>query len=98
MQGDTLAPFLFIIVLDHAMRNAINGREVELGFTIRHRRSSHNPAVAICDLDFADDIVLISNEIDQARKLILSVQSESRKVDLELNAKKDKSNVLQLRY
>ena len=26
MQGDTLAPFLFVIVLDYALRKAINGR------------------------------------------------------------------------
>ena len=29
MQGDTLAPFLFVIVLDYALRKAIDGREVE---------------------------------------------------------------------
>ena len=39
MQGDTLAPFLFIIVLDHALRKAISGREQELGFTLTPRRS-----------------------------------------------------------
>lgn len=34
LQGDTLAPFLFIIVLDYAMRKAMAGKEEELGFTI----------------------------------------------------------------
>ena len=70
------------------MRRAINGRENELGFTIQPRKSSRNPAVSLCDLDFADDIVLLSNEIEQARKLVASVQVECRKVGLELNAKK----------
>lgn len=32
LQGGTLAPFLFIIVLDYALRRAIDGREAELGF------------------------------------------------------------------
>jgi len=27
MQGDTLAPFLFVIILDYALRKAIDGRE-----------------------------------------------------------------------
>ena len=31
LQGDTLAPYLFIIVLDHCMRSAINGRDEQLG-------------------------------------------------------------------
>ena len=33
LQGDTLAPFLFIIVLDYALRKATDGKEEELGFT-----------------------------------------------------------------
>ena len=38
LQGDTLAPFIFIIVLDYAMRKALgNGKEEELGFTLRER-------------------------------------------------------------
>ena len=88
MQGDTLAPFLFIMVLDHAMSKAINGREMELGFTLQKRQSSRNPGKAICDLDFADDIVLLANDIEQAKELLMAVQLECRKVGLELNDKK----------
>ena len=57
MQGDTLAPYLFVIVLDYAMRKAITGRENELGPILQHRQSSRFPEQSICDLDFADDIV-----------------------------------------
>ena len=60
LQGDTLAPFLFIIVLDYALRQAISGRELELGFTITQRRSRRFPAVVLTDLGYADDISLIS--------------------------------------
>ena len=67
LQGDTLAPFLFVIVLDYAFRQAIDGKENELGFTIKPRRSRRYPAVTITDLDFADDICLISNEMQQAQ-------------------------------
>lgn len=38
LQESTLAPFLFIIVVDSARRIAIKGREEELGFTIHTRR------------------------------------------------------------
>ena len=31
LQGDTLAPYLFVIVLDYALRTAIDGREEDLG-------------------------------------------------------------------
>ena len=91
MQGDTLAPFLFVIVLDYALRMAIDGKEDELGLTLHKRRSSRIPAVSICDLDFADDIALLSNEIEQARELLHQVEIECAKVGLGLNAKKTKS-------
>ena len=91
MQGDTLAPFLFVIVLDYAMRQAIDGKEEELGFTLQTRRSRRVPAKSICDLDFADDIALLSNEIEQARELVHRVEAECRKVGLEINAKKTKA-------
>ena len=37
LQGDTLAPYLFIIALDYALGKAINGREEELWFQIQRR-------------------------------------------------------------
>ena len=91
MQGDTLAPFLFVIVLDYALRKAINGKESELGFTLHKRRGRRHPEISICDLDFADDIVLISNEIQQAQSLLCQVELECKKVGLGLNVKKTKS-------
>ena len=69
MQRDTLVPFLFVMELDYALRKAIDGRELELGLTLIERRGRRYPPVCICDLDFADDIVLISNEIEQAKQL-----------------------------
>ncbi|XP_038050895.1 monocarboxylate transporter 13-like [Patiria miniata] len=55
-QGDNLAPFLVIIVLDYALRQSTNGLENELGFTIASRKSRRVPAVNLTDLDFADDV------------------------------------------
>ena len=37
VKGDTLASYLFVIVLDYAMRKATEGREEELGLTIKQR-------------------------------------------------------------
>ena len=40
MQGDTLAPYIFIIVLDYAQRTALDGKE-DLGFImLKPRRST----------------------------------------------------------
>ena len=89
-QGDTLAPILFIIVLDYALRKAMDGKEDDLGFTITPRRSRRHPKEVLADLDFADDIALLSDEIEQAQELLLRVENECKKVGLGLNAKKTK--------
>ena len=65
LPGDTLAPYLFTIVIDYIMRMAIDGKE-ELGFIHNPKRSRRYPAEVITDLDYADDIVLICHEIAQA--------------------------------
>ena len=88
LQGDTLAPYLFVIVLDHALRTAIDKYSEDLGFTITPRRSSRYPAETISDLDFADDICLLSDTIEKAQKLLKRVETACRKVGLHLNAKK----------
>ncbi len=90
LQGDTLAPYLFIIVLDYALRKAIDGKEETFGFTVNGRRSRRVGPTIITDLDFADDIALISNEIEQAQQLLLNVERECKKVGLRLNTKKTK--------
>ena len=38
LQGDTLAPYLFAIVLDHIMKRTYNGKETELGFQLQRQK------------------------------------------------------------
>jgi len=90
LQGDTLAPFLFIVALDYALRCAINGREEELGFTLTKRASRRVPAKTLTDLDFADDISLISGSVQKACKLLVEVERQCLRIGLGMNTKKTK--------
>ena len=72
LQGETRAPFLFAIVLDYVMRQTIKDDEAKLGFQVKRAQSRRHPAVIVTDLDFADDIALLSSEIEQAQELISS--------------------------
>ena len=59
-----------------------------LGFTVEGKRSRRTPCVVISDLDFADDIALISSEIAQAHELVLRVEKEAAEIGLHLNETK----------
>ena len=74
LQGDPLAPYLFIVVLDYALRTAIDERE---GLTLTRRRSSRHPASHLSDLDYADDIALFADTIHEAELLLHKVESAS---------------------
>ena len=85
LQGDTLAPLLFIIVLDYVLRNTMSP---DLGLTIHPRQSRRIPAVTVTDLDFADDLALVSDTVQQAEKLLHDLESAASAVGLSLNASK----------
>ena len=66
LQGDSLAPYIFTIMIDYAMRKAIGNDALELGFKINRKRSRRHNLNVITDLDFADDIALVREELEQA--------------------------------
>ena len=87
LQGDTLAPFLFIIVVDYVLRMSVDSISNK-GFEIRPRRSARYPAQYLTDTDFADDIALISETLVNAQSLLQSLEQASNCVGLYLNEKK----------
>ena len=87
-QGDTLAPFLFIIVLDYALREAFKISDSECGIVIEPRRSLRHPEIRIRDLAYADDIALLNKSIQLAENLLHSVEQSALQVGLHLNAAK----------
>jgi hypothetical protein len=60
----------------------------EKGLQIKPRTSSRHPAEYITDTDFADDIALISNSLENAQALITSLEKAANCVGLYLNQTK----------
>ena len=56
LQGDTLAPYIFSIMLDYALRKAIRNDAHKIGFKLDQKRSRRHTPDIITDLDFADNI------------------------------------------
>ena len=80
LQGDTLAPYSLIIVIDYVMRTSTKYQE-KLGLTITQRLSRRFPATYITDTDFADDIALLSESIEDTQCLLLkSLKQPKRSV------------------
>ena len=73
LQGDTLAPYLFIICLDYVLRTSID-KIRENGFELTKKRSRRYPATTITDADYADDIAILANTPDQAETLLHSLE------------------------
>ena len=87
LQGDTLAPYLFILCLDYVLRTSADIHK-DLGLELIKSRSSRYPAITITDVDYADDIALLSNTIDEATKLLHYIENAAREIGLYINAKK----------
>ena len=90
LQGDTLAPFLFLLVLNEVLRVALAD---ELGFELRkpfreQSQRAHVKGVHICDLDYADDIVLVAHTVAQAQRILGKLAAAAKTVGLLLNVKK----------
>ena len=87
LQGDTLAPYLFIIYLDYVLRTSI-GKIRENGFQLTKKRSRRYPAKTITDADYADDIAILANTPNQAETLLHSLERAAAGIGLHGNAHK----------
>ena len=87
LQGDTLAPYLFIISLDYVLRTSID-KHRENGFELTKKRSRGYPAKTITDADYADDIAILANTPNRAETLLHSLERAAAGIGLHVNAHK----------
>jgi hypothetical protein len=87
LQGDVLAPFLFVIVIDYVMSNS----ESDFGFEYLESegtRSRRVPSRKLGDLGFADDIALLENKISTSNRQLETVARNAKQVGLHINTEK----------
>ena len=87
LQGDTLAPYLFIICLDHVLRTSID-KIKENSFELTKKRSKRYPAQTITDPDNADGVAPLANASAQAETLLHSLERAAAGIGLHVNAHK----------
>ena len=79
-QGGTLAPFLFIIVLDYCMCQAYENANPGTGIEIERRNGSRRQGVRIFDSSYADDIALLNKTLEQAEHMLHCVENSATMV------------------
>ena len=84
LQGDTLAPYLFIICLDYVLRTSTD-KIRENGFELTKKRTRRYPEKTITD---ADDVALLANTTNQAETLLHSLERAAAGIGLPVNAHK----------
>ena len=86
LQGDVLAPFLFIIMIDYLLQNAT--RDNDSGVLTHPRRSRRYPAKVLNDLDFADDIALLESTIPRAQEQLSRTAAAAEGIGLTISVPK----------
>ena len=87
LQGDTLAPYLFIIYLDYVFRTSID-KIRENSFELTKKRSRRYPAKTITNADYTDDIAILANTPNQAETQLHSLERATAGIGLHVNAHK----------
>lgn len=79
-QGCLLSPFLFLLIIDWIMKNSVNGK-TGIQWTITKKLE---------DLDFADDIALLSHTHAHMQEKTSKIAEKSAQVGLNINVAKTK--------
>ena len=87
LQGDTLAPYFFIISLDFSLKISID-KTKENGFKLTKEKKQRYPAKTITDTDYADDIALLANAPTQTETLLHSLEQAAAGIGIHVNAHK----------
>ena len=81
LQGDTLAPYQFLICLDYVLWMSI-------GFTLEKASGRWYPAETIMDTYYADDRVVLVDTSTQDESLLHSLERAAEGNGLDVNAEK----------
>ena len=88
LQGDTLSPYLFIVLLDYALKKILPG---DVGFVVCKRNGRRHPAIHIGVLAYADDICLLAESIGDVECSLHRHETSSVEIGVTINCNKTKA-------
>ena len=91
LQGDTLSPYLLIVLLDYALKKTLQD---DAGYVVRKQNDRLHPAIHIGVLAYADNICLLAELIDDVECSLCQLETSAAKISLIINH--DKTTVMHL--
>ena len=81
-QGSILSPFLFAMVMDFMLKRALD--RPDFGITWRNQ--------CLTDLDFADDIALLTKDINMLQQMTTSLGTKGSNIGLRISGEKSQDH------
>ena len=88
LQGIALSPYLFIVLLDYALKKI---QQDDVGFVVRKRNGRRHPAIYVGILAYADDICLLAESIDDVDCSLHRLETFAAEVGQTINHNKTKT-------
>ena len=85
LQGDTLSPYLIIVLLDYALKKTLQD---DVGFVVRKRNGSRHPAIYIGVHAYAEDICFLAESIDDVECSLHWLETSAAEIGLTINHNK----------
>jgi hypothetical protein len=90
LQRDTLAPYLFIIVVDYIVTLTIDDDETDSGFTLKPSRRGRVGEEKLTDVKVAEDVSLVTDTAEGVLLLLERLKTAANSVGLAMNHSKTK--------
>ena len=87
LQGDPLSPYLFVVLLDYALKKTLQD---DVGFVVCRRIGRRHPAIHIGALAYADDFCLLAESIDDVECSLHRLETSAAEIGLTINYNKTK--------
>ena len=82
LQGNVLSPLLFAVLVDYVMKETTRDRRMGIEWV----ENKH-----LSDMEYADDVVLMSRSIEELQTLMSALEENGKKVGLKVNIRKTKA-------
>ena len=66
--------------MDKALHQKHSGRRLEQVFQMEMKESSKNKVIKITNLHFADNLTLLTEELDQAQEVVRRLENEAKRL------------------